>query len=536
VFAAGLAVALAGEARAANKPVSQQWVSLSLPSLGVPSIPDQFFKIGQSMLTVDFVDDSHLLVTFSTRGLIPRLPGDPPTDDDRMVAAELVELPSGHIVARTEWHLHDHGRYLWRLGRGRFLIRMRNSLSVLLPLALMDTPDPLARISFPPQPGWPLDVEISPDASLAMVQMLIARPAADSPAKLEPAADTGDDSNAAQPQVLVDFYRLKGGETPEPPFSLAEAGRVGSQGLLPLPMSSDGYLWPGDPKRDHWPLNFNGYGGKAISAGAVDSTCVPRLAMVSRFEYLAFACQGSTDRMKLEAFGMDGHETWEEGFGASFGAPVFAYAPEAGRFAMSRISTALPDAGTARTLPDDATQEVRVYQTESGDLLLRVAAAPVMRFAENFDLSADGQEAVVVSGGAVKVYKLPEPSAQDKKDLTEAAKFAPPVSDGAVELAALVASSGRAAETGGGGAESAPTGARTSAEAAVAKGGAGSGGGLAAGPGPGDAAATPAASALPVVAANGAGNEADSGPRKPPTLLLPGESAEYKGPKAKRPE
>jgi hypothetical protein len=305
-------------------------------------------------------------------------------------------------------------------------------------------------------------------------------------------------------------------------------------------MTSDGYLWPGDPKRDTWPLNFNGYGGKAIPVGTVDSTCIPRLEMVSRFEYLAFACQGSDDRMKLEAFGMDGHETWEEGFGSSFGAPAFAYAPEAGRFAMSRISTMLPDAGTTATLPDDATQEVRVYQTESGDLLLREAVTPVMRFAENFDLSADGREAVVVSGGAVKVYKLPEPSARDKQDLAEARKFAPPVQEGAVELTALVASSGRAAERGGGAAESASTGARTAAaDNAVAKAGAKAD---AASSGSGDSerrAADPAASsasAPPVVAANGAGNEADSGPRKPPTLLLPGESAEFKGPKVKQPE
>jgi len=48
------------------------------------------------------------------------------------------------------------------------------------------------------------------------------------------------------------------------------------------------------------------------------------------------------------------------------------------------------------------------------------------------------------------------------------------------------------------------------------------------------AAAAAAASAPPVVAANGAGNEADSGPRKRPTLLLPGETAEFKGAKKKK--
>jgi hypothetical protein len=548
VLIAGLAATLVvGSAGAAERPAAQQWVALPLPSLGVPAIPDQFFKIGMSMLTVDFVDDSHLLLTFGTRGLIPRIPGDPPTDDDRMVAAELVELPSGRIVARSDWHFHDHGRYLWRLGHGRFLVRTRNTLFALTPLALLHSPDPLARIAFPPRPGLPLAVMISPDASLAMVERWIR--VQGSGAKLEVTAATNDDSGGepSQQQVLVDFYRLRGGDGVEAPLIVDEAGMVRSLGLLPLPMTSDGYLWPGDPKRDSWPVKFNGYGGKAIAVGTVDSSCIPRLEMVSRFEYLAFACQGTDDRMKLQAFGMDGHETWEEGFGASTGAPVFAYAPEAGRFAMSRISTALPGGDATATVPDDATQEVRVYQTESGDLLLRAQTTPVMRFGQNFDLSADGREAVVVSGGAVRVYKLPPPSAQDRKDQAEAAKFAPPASEGEVLLTALLASSGRASEgraseAGGGAAKSEAMGAAAAAGTeTAANGGAGAAqGSSAAGPdavGPGSVGAAPGpAVAPPVVAANGGGNEADSGPRKRPTLLLPGETAEFKGPKVKRPE
>lgn len=557
VLAAGLMAGLAGglpcSARAADKPVSRPWVSLPLASLGVPAIPEQFFKFGLSMLTVDFVDDSHLLVTFSTRGLIPRLPGDPPTDDDRMVAAELVELPSGHVVARSDWHLHDHGRYLWRLGQGRFLVRTRNTLFALTPRALEKMRDPLTPISFPQRPGSPLAAVISPDASLVMVETLIstARPK-DPLATLQTAADTSsDEASPERPshQVLVDFYRMQGGDAEDAPFTVSGAGGVLSMGLLPLPMTQDGYLWPGDPKRDTWPLTFNGYGGKAMPVGEVDSSCVPRLQMVSRFEYVAFACQGSDDRVKLQAFGMDGHETWEEGFGPSTGVPVFAFAPAAGRFAMSRISSALPDEGTATAIPDGAAQEVRVYQTESGDLLLRAPASPVMRDAENFDLSEDGREAVVINRDTLEVYQLPVPSARDRKDLAEAAKFAPPASEGEVDLRALVVSAGRApdeAAGNGAGAESASTGARTAAaEAAVAAAGtkaetasaAGSGGGAGQGAAaPAVAASSAAAASTPVVGANGGGNEADAGPRKRPTLLLPGESPEFQGAKAKRPE
>jgi hypothetical protein len=564
-LAAMPAMALAVTARAADKPVARPWVTFSLPSLGVPSIPPQFFEQGMSMLTVDFVDNSHLLLTFGTRGLIPRLPGDPPGDDDRMVAAELVELPSGHIVARTDWHLHDHGRYLWRLGNGRFLVRSRDTLFALTPRALLHEANPLASIAFPQRTGWPAAALLSPDASLVMVETVLPTAATLSgplpqasttgsmtgpapPARAQAASD--DDADPDKPiQVSIDFYRLSGGDTPEAPFTVSGAGVVRAPTFLAIPIDHDGYLWPGDPNRDRWPLSFNEYSGKELAVGAVDSTCVPRLQMVSAFEFVAFACQGSDDRLKLQAFGMDGHEMWEEGFGSAYGQPVFAFAPAAGRFAMSRISSMVTDPGPESAIPGDAEQEVRVYQTESGDLLLRVASTPVMRNAENFDLSPDGRLAAVVTGGAVQVYKLPAPSARDMKDLQEAASLAPPVSDGMVRLTRLVMPAADSA-TVGSAAAATPAGPAAPAPAAVPAAGVPAVGAVAAGTGGapvGGAAKMETASSAagsgavaapaPVQASVGdSGDSAEGAPRKPPTLLEPGETPEFKGAKTKTPQ
>ena len=147
-----------GAEQPAEKPdlTPQPWVTMSLASLGVPSIPSAFVQSGSSMLTLDMVDDTHLLLTFSSRGLVPREPGDPPDDEDRMVAAELVELPTAKILARADWHMHDHGRYLWRLGKGRFLVRTRHDLFLITPEARLETADPLRRISFPTREGTPV--------------------------------------------------------------------------------------------------------------------------------------------------------------------------------------------------------------------------------------------------------------------------------------------------------------------------------------------------------------------------------------------
>jgi hypothetical protein len=247
---------------------------------------------------------------------------------------------------------------------------------------------------------------------------------------------------------------------------------------------------------------------------------------------------------------MDGHETWEDSLGGTFGLPEFAFAPRAGRFAISRISSTAGDTedlGFGNVLPTTATQEVRVYQTESGDLLLKVPTTPVTRFAENFDLSEDGLVAAVVRDGAVEVYKLPPPSKQDVKDLEEARSFCPPETDKPVSFAKLEtaedsglvdvgATEVKVAASGGSGA-GAGAGSAAAVKASAAEDGAGPGGGSAAvagdvakaAAGAGAGAAHPDASAGGNPSGDAAG-QGDDGPdavrRRPPTLLGPGENVE----------
>ena len=548
----------------------EPWVTLKLKDLGVPSIPQSFLSVGSSMLTLNLIDDEHVLLTFSTRGLVPRDPGDPPDDDDRMVAAEVVELPSGKVLDKTEWHMHDHGRYLWALGKGRFLVRTRNRLFVITPGAQLKTGQLLRSRMFPERPGMPVTALISPDASLLVVESVLESAQKPRVASMAPAA-AAESEETHKGKVLIDFYRLRGGDAAESGMTLQMAGTVLSPIALALPMDADGYLWPADPTRNRWPVSFNEFGGKAVEVGAVNSSCAPRLQMVSRFQYVAFACQGSEDKLKMEAFGMDGHENWEEPLGNSLGTPAFAFAPEAGRFAISRISTVTPDMGLGgNVVPEGATQEVRVYQTESGDLLLRVPTSPVTRSAQTFDLSADGLVAAVVNAGAVQVYRLTPPTAKDMKELKEAASYAPPAANGAVELTRLakkaeppagdVAPAAEAAKTEGSkpaggsaeaateenadakpaeGAAAAPAKTETAAVDAKEPAGAAKAGTVAVaaegtgGAGQGQPAET--AASKPAEQESSSSGDESGARRRPPTLLEPGETAEYKG-GAKKPE
>ncbi len=430
-----LSVAAWGAERNADKRETtiQPWVTMSLGTLGVPAIPQAFLQVGSSMLTLDVVDDTHLLLTFSSRGLVPRDPSDSPDEECRMVAAELVELPTGTIVARADWKMHDHGRYLWRMGKGRFLVRRKNDLFLLTPEARLHTADPLRLLPFPKRDGIPVSAMISPDKSMLTVETI-------APKTKDTVLPSKNGMIVTDPRqvVMVDFYRVSGGDAPDVPLTLKKAGVVKAPQPVLLPMDADGYLWPDDAGHGRWPVSFNEFGGREVKITQLESSCLPRLQMVSRFEFLAFTCRTSDTRSRMQSFGMDGHETWEETLNGTFGVPDIVYAPEAGRFALSRIVSSTGDLMLGSMIPDGASQELRVYQTESGDLLLKVPTTPVTRFAENFDLSEDGLVAAVVNAGAVLVYKLPPPSAQDVKDLALARSFSPPASEAQVTLAKMV--------------------------------------------------------------------------------------------------
>ena len=70
-------------------PRPQPAVRLPLTGFGIPGAPQFLLGLGASLLTVHFVDSTHLLVTYNLRDLVERIPGDPPGDSDRGTAALL---------------------------------------------------------------------------------------------------------------------------------------------------------------------------------------------------------------------------------------------------------------------------------------------------------------------------------------------------------------------------------------------------------------------------------------------------------------
>lgn len=481
---------------------------ITLASIGVPVPSVNLLKQGMSLLTVDVIDDTHLLVTFATRDLVPRIEGDPLTDEDRILGGEVVELPSGKVLAKTKWHVHDQSRYLWPLGHGRFVLRIRDELSMFEPGHDLQGPGAFQRVAVPHGRGMPVGLIAAMNGEI--VSVITQEPAPKQEGVKVSLGDSGD--NQPKPVYDITYLRIKPGSSASEMATMEPAGGFRADIPLVVPMDGDGYLWDEESSHRHgeWAVTFNGFDGKVHPGGTLDSTCIPKLKMASRSEYVAFTCRGGMDGQTLRSMGLDGHETWEEDFGGFDEAPAFVFAPAASRFAMSvlRTTTEPGELNTTGNItgttpaPSETNQEVRVYQNASGDLLARVALSPTFRVPENFDLSPDGRVLVTVQDDAINVFSLPALSKVDEQDIAEVMAFAPPVTTAEkVSFPRLFeAGSTKAAETASATAKqalSAPVSTTTQAP-------------------------------LPTTTTVAEGDGDSSGPRTRPTLLKPGEKPEFK--------
>ena len=98
-----------------------------------------------------------------------------------------------------------------------------------------------------------------------------------------------------------------------------------SPALVNVPATADGYL---DIKKESstvFDFDFKSHAGKLQELAAYDTSCTPRPYFVSRSEFVAFGCRGSSDKVELSGFNLRGEEPWVETFSdTSVGASIVA--------------------------------------------------------------------------------------------------------------------------------------------------------------------------------------------------------------------
>jgi hypothetical protein len=427
---------------------AEQVARIPLGPMGYQTLVPEFRLGGSAMLTVNFVDANHLLITFGLRQLMERDPTDPPDDDDRTVGAALVELPSGKVLAQTEWRLHDRGQYLWELGHGRFLLRVRDQLTVLAPMAAGGAKEAFRELPLPHIDRHIVAVQVSPDEDLLTVETTKRASADEGVAGVgaEPSGDLViyDPAQTDPAPVQLNFYRLTSRGAGAEGLLVVSAGAIRARTAVDLPMTTAGFLDVIEGGKDRWVFDFDEHTGKVDELAEFDTSCFPHSIFVGHSEFVAFGCKGSEDKQEFAGFNLKGEEMWQQSFFDALIAPTFSFAPAAGRFALGRIVVTGPvDPDGPLTQSSVSSQEVRVMQSYDGRQLFRIDCSPVERAGQNFALSTDGLRLAVVREtlvhhdatkdydeyterqAAVEVYALPALTQQDQAEVKAAEDLAP---------------------------------------------------------------------------------------------------------------
>lgn len=416
-FAPLLLIVSAGQAstkhEAAAAPTVTPTVRIAVGPLGFMAPSEAYLQHRMAWATLDFVDDSHLLFTFHSSGLMRRIPGDPADDEDQMIHAVVLEIATGKVTQQADWRMHDRQRYLWALQDGKFLVRQRNSLYLtdsnleLRPYLTFDT-DLEA-------------IEVSPGRTLMAIEMVkFLAPAAGE-------SDTLGDVSGLLPPSLVSPGGIRQKRTElvlVHPGDKKAVAAVQMRNPMDLPLLEDGFLGALEgtqPKE--WVIEKQLSGGDMEKIGEVKSMCRPDLVTLSANVALSENCPvNGADGYAVSALSMAGEVLWQGLWQSKYIWASFEVAENGSRFAYGSLETNR-DIGRLDAFgeADVVAQPVGVFDTETGKLEVVKNASPILSGAHNFALSADGRRFAILRDGAIEVYDLPPvPMDATVKDKAEA--------------------------------------------------------------------------------------------------------------------
>jgi VWFA-related protein len=375
-----------------GNPIPNSAARIDLTSVGYAGLPPGARQSSQSNLSLDFLDSTHVLLTFNSRKLVKRLPECPPTHDDRIIHAAILELPSGRVVKETEWYLHDFRRYLWNLGRGRFLLRKLNRLyavdSQFGEQLVLDSPAELM---------W---ITVTPDGR----QILAETP--------EETRLASTDKRESSP-VKISFFNAD---------SLAAERVMRSKSSIQLKATTLGFADVRETGANVWLVRFGAGTRDRVNITRVRSRVPPNILYSGTNTLLIGRCSLSKDAYNLSAFTVTGKHLWRQRWEACRYSPAVKASEEGNRIAV--VSAAI------RTVPDSVTdpeqadspqeglmQTVQVLDVLSGNAVLAVSVDQAVWEAANVSLSPDGSQVAIIDGSTLSLYLLPEMSSDEKLKL-----------------------------------------------------------------------------------------------------------------------
>jgi hypothetical protein len=385
------------------------------PAFSIPVEPLGFFAPGaiyqgqrESLVSLDFLDEDHLLFTFHAPGLIRRQ-GNPAAANERQIRAVLLTLPGGAVDSEALWSVHDRDRYLWMLNDGHFLFRDRGDLKLgdaSLELSpLFHFRGPLLWLELDPSQNLliadsreaaelkakPGDVS-SPSTSSA--QMTVDP---DSPGPLGRDSAHQDAFANTSPDVVLRILRRQTGQV----MLMSRTRKT-----VHLPINSDGWVETLRGNGHEWILNLNYFRGGSRMIGKIDSMCAPSVEFVSNPEVLVTTCNPDESR-SIVAISTDGKRLWTASKPGTQIWPRLIMAPNGLRFARETLlATHNVNTLSPLSFDDIKAQWVEVYDASSGKMELTVPASPILDGGGNVAISPSARRIAVLDAGAIRVYEL----------------------------------------------------------------------------------------------------------------------------------
>lgn len=379
------------------------------PAFSIPIEPFGFsapapFYLGtrNSLVSLDFFDEDHILLTFRVPGLIHRdhQSADDSDSMERKIRAMVLHLPDGAVQSEAIWTLHDRRRYLWMLDDGQFLLRDREELKIGDASLQLK---PFLRF-----PGPVLWVELDPNRKYFITG------SSEPPTSASKAGDVPSPTTAAA-AVTND----QAGDNPKPPSDpdlvlrilRRDTGKVmlvsHVQSAVHIPINDDGYLETlrGDGKS--WVINLAHFDGGSTPLGNIDSFCSPMLNFVSSREFLATTCESDGDP-RVIAMTTGGKRLWENSGSGSMVWPQLIISADGSRIARETLMVSHGVNAFAPLETDDIKgQDVQVFDAATGKVVLRAQASPVFDIGGNVALSPSGRRAAIIMAEGLQIFDLP---------------------------------------------------------------------------------------------------------------------------------
>jgi hypothetical protein len=415
-----------------EKPSVPPSVSIPLDPLGFVPPGAIYMGARNSLASLDFLDEDHLLLTFRVPGLLHRDAASNEETTERQIRAIVLTLPRGAVSAEAHWTVHDRARYLWALKDGHFLLRDRKSLlegdANLTLKPVLDFPGPLLWLDLDPgqkflvtnsrepaeKPAKPAastqessssasNSSPSPDQISDQNSSQSSSPATASSGAASPATSMDDDSDAesGDPDLVVRILRRDSADV-----VLVSRARA----AVHLPINSDGYLENLRGRATDWVLNLSYFVGGSKMLGHVESSCAPTDDFLSENEILVTGC-GPLGEGRLFAMTTSGRTLWQTQAPATEIWPQLAIAANGLRFAWETLDTNRPVNSYAPMGAEDIKeQSVTVFDAANGDIALVSPVSPILDVGGNVAVSPSGRRVALLNAGAIQVFDLPAPA------------------------------------------------------------------------------------------------------------------------------